>query len=269
MTSWTGRDAGSIGRQWTGARAASARPGGDGLRLAGAIVVCLACALSSRSVHAEESSWAFVGFSQDGIFAAVEMFGTRGDLESPYSMIRIIDTKANQFVGPPITTCVGQGCAPLKSAEASLKDVRSLNREKAREPLGRFHIDANLQGNRNSLSTRQRSSVEQGGGGLARESIRFRWLDADCTLVLQEVAAPNSKDGGASRMIDLRLQRPGSELVLQKDARIPQSRGAGIYSYELDSMITYGNTLLVVLRYTRPGPRGPEIAQMFVTAAGL
>jgi predicted secreted protein len=236
------------------------------------MAACLASALASRSVRAEESSWAFVGFSQDGSFAAVEMFGTRGDRESPYSTIRIIDTKANQFTGPPITTCVGQGCAELpKSAEPGLKEVRTWNRERAREALGRFRIDLNLQGTRNSLSTKQRMSVDQGQGtgGMAREAIQFRWLDADCTLVLQEVPAPNGKDGGASRMIDLRLQRGGTELVLQKDARIPQSRGTGIYSYEMDSMITYGTTLLVVLRYTRPGQRGPEIAQMFVTAAGL
>lgn len=224
-------------------------------------------AWSSPEAQAEESSWAFLGFSQEGGFAAVETFGMHGDRESPWSTIRIIDTKANQFAGLPVTTCVGQGCEAVKVPDASLKDVRAWNRDRARELLAKFHIDPSIQGQRNSLATKQRG-VDQ--TGLSREAIPFRWLDADCTLVLQEVPAPGGKDGsGRQRMIDLRLQRPGSDLVLQKDTHVPQSRGQGIQSYGMDSMITYGNTILVVLRYARLGPKGSEVSQMFVTAGGL
>lgn len=224
-------------------------------------------ASSSAEVRAEESSWAFLGFSQEGGFAAIELFGMHGDHELPWSTIRVIDTKANQFAGPAITTCVGQGCEPSKSPDPGLKEVRTWNREKARATLEKFHIDANIQGQRNSLATKQRG-VDQ--AGLSKESIEFRWLDANCTLVLQEVVAPNGKDGsGKQRMIDLRLQRPGSDLVLQKDTHVPQSRGQGIQSYGMDTMITYGNTILVVLRYARLGPKGSEVSQLFVTAAGL
>jgi predicted secreted protein len=232
-------------------------------------VACILVAASSTA-RAEESSWAFLGFSQEGGFAGVEIFGMHGERESPYSMIRVIDTRANQFIGPPISTCVGQGCEAPKTPDPSLKDVRAWNREKAKEALAKYHIDANLQGQRNSLTTKQRV-VDQASGGMARESIQFRWLDADCVLVLQEVPASNGRDSGAGRprMIDLRLQRPGSDMILQKDNRIPQSRGAGIHAYEMDSMMTYGNTIVVVLRYSRPGHPGAETSQMFVTAAGL
>jgi len=37
----------------------------------------------------------------------------------------------------------------------------------------------------------------------------------------------------------------------------------------MDSMITYDNTILVVLRYARLGPKGSEVPQMFITAGGL
>jgi predicted secreted protein len=232
-----------------------------------AMTAFLLTALSSSPLHAEESSWAFWGFSPDGGFAAVELFGTRGDGESPWSTFRIIDMKANQFAGSPITTCVGQGCESVKVSDPSLKDVRGWNRDRARETLAKYNIDSNIQGQRNSLVTKQRG-VDQ--GGLSRETIQFRWLNADCTLVLQEVPAPNGKDGsGGQRMIDLRLQRPGSDLVLQKDTHVPQSRGKGVQSYGMDSMITYGNTILVVLRYARLGAKGTDLSQMFVTAAGL
>lgn len=231
------------------------------------LVALVLAASSSADVRAEESSWAFLGFSQEGGFAAVETFGMRGDRELPWSTIRIIDTKANQFAGLPVTTCVGQGCDPVKAPDPGLKEVRVWNREKARDLLAKFHIDSNIQGQRNSLATKQRGVDES---GLSREAIQFRWLDANCTLVLQEVVAPNGRDGsGRQRMIDLRLQRPGSDLVLQKDTHVPHSRGQGIQSYGMDTMITYGNNILVVLRFARLGPKGSEISQLFVTAGGL
>jgi len=224
-------------------------------------------ASSSTTAQAEESSWAFLGFSQDGAFAAVEIFGMHADRESPWSTIRIIDTRANQFAGPPVTTCVGQGCGVVKVQDPSLKDVRGWNRDRAREILAQYHIDATIQGQRNSLATKERG-VDP--GGLSREAIRFQWLGADCTLVLQEVPAPNGKDGsGRQRMIDLRLQRPGSELVLQKDTHVPLSRGKGVQSYGMDSMITYGNTILVVVRYAQLGPKGGDVSQLFISAGAL
>ena len=146
--------------------------------------------------------------------------------------------------------------------------MRASNRDKSKELLAKYHIDPNLQGQRNSLATKQRG-VDQ--GGMARETIQFRWLNTDCTLVLQELPAPKAKEAGSARqrMIDLRLQRPGSDLVLQKDTHVPQSRGHGIESYGMDSMITYGNTIVVALRYARLGPKGADVSQMFVTAGGL
>lgn len=232
------------------------------------MMVFILVASASTKVQAEESSWAFLGFSPEGGFAAIELFGMHGDREMPWSTIRVIDTKANQFVGPPVTTCVGQGCEAVKAPDPSLKDVRAWNREKARGTLEKYHVDANIQGQHNSLATKQRG-VDQ--AGLSKEAIEFRWLDANCTLVLQELVAPNGKDGsGRQRMIDLRLQRPGADLVLQKDTHVPQSRGQGIQSYGMDSMITYGNTILVVLRYARLAPKGgADVSQLFVTASGL
>ena len=226
--------------------------------------------LSSRRVHAtEESEWAFLGFSLEGDYAAVESFGVHEDGGSAYSMIRIIDTKANRFASPPISTCVGQGCEASKNQNPTTKEARTLNRLKAKESLVRFRIEPNLQGERIRLSAKQRTSANQaaGVGGMAQESAQFRWRNVDWTLVLQETPAPSGTSGehGTPRMIDLRLQRSGAEAILQRDSSIPKSRGAGIYSYELDTVITYGSSLFVVLRYARPGHQGPDVSQMFVT----
>jgi predicted secreted protein len=236
-----------------------------------AIMAFLLPLLSGQTARAaEESSWAFLGFSPDGSYAAVETFGVHEDGGSPYSMIRIIDTKANRFAGPAITTCIGQGCEDPKNPSPTMKEARTRNRLRAKEALARFAIDANLQGERPKLSARQRISAAQGSGGagMAQEQAQFRWQGADCTLVLQEVPASDGAGGGdkSPRMIDLRLQRNGTELVLQSDTSIPKSRGAGIYSYELDGVVTYGGSLLVVLRHTRPGHPGPLTSQMFITA---
>jgi predicted secreted protein len=236
-----------------------------------AIMAFFLTLLSSQQVRAtEESAWAFLGFSEAGDYAAVEIFGVHEDGGSAYSMIRIIDTKANRFAVPPITTCVGQGCEDPKNPYPTTKEARTRNRLKAQEPLARFRIDVNFQGEWTKLSAKQRTSMDQGSGvgGTAQEIVQFKWLNTDLTLMLQEIPAPNGKDGGFGppRMIDLRLQRYGAEITLQRDSSIPKSRGAGIYSYELDTVITHKNSLLVVVRHTRPGHQGPTISQMFVTA---
>jgi predicted secreted protein len=239
-----------------------------------AIVAFLFAVLSGHQVRAgEESSWALLGFSEDGAYAAVEVFGGSANGASPFSMIRIIDTKANQFAAPPITTCVGQGCEAPKTASPTQKEVRTLNRQKAKETLARFRIDVNAQGERSKLSAKQRTSGDHDpeGRGLARETAQFRWLGANWTLVLQEVPIPGGGEGGheRARMIDLRAQRDGTEIILQKDRTLPKSRGAGIYWYDLDTVITYKNSLLVVLRHARPGRQGPDVTQLFVTAGAI
>lgn len=239
--------------------------------LAALVLTVLLTVLSDRPARAnEESSWAFIGFSVDGAYAAVEIFGTHGDGDAPYSMIRVIDTRSNQFTTPPITACAGAGCEGAKAAGASLRDVRAQNRLQAKEALDRHHVDLSLQGERTKLSSRQGALLGQGGpAGVAQEAAPFRWEDAECLLQLYAVPAPSGAERGqpAPRMIDLRLHRAGAELVLQKDKSIPKSRGAGIYAYELDTVITYRTSLLVVLRHTRPSPHGPVVSQMFVTTA--
>ena len=239
-------------------------------RCSTSIIAFVLTALASQRVRAtQESEWAFLGFSLDGDYAAVEIFGVHEDGGSPYSVIRIIDTKANRFTLPPITTCIGQGCEDPRSPHPTMKEVRTRNRLKAKESLVRYRIEPNLQGERTKLSAKQRTSTNQGSGvaGLAQETAQFRWLNSDWTLMLQETPAPGGTDGGSGRprMIDLRLQRYGAEVTLQRDASVPKSRGAGIYSYELDTVLTYGSSLVVVLRFARPGRQGPEVSQLFVT----
>jgi predicted secreted protein len=267
-----GQDAGSAQRWPANMKTSTSN---DKRRLGAVLVAFLLTVLSSRQVRAtEESAWAFLGFSDDGDYAAVEIFGVHGD-ESPHSTIRIINTKANQFVGPPISTCMGrgQGCEDAKNPNATQKEARTRNRLKAKEALASHRIDANLQGEWTKLSAKQRSIVDQGSGddGMAIETIPLRWQGVDWNLVLQEVPAPGGKNAGYGqpRMIDLRLQKNGNEFSLQKDRAIPRSRGTGIYSYGLDTAITYRNTLLVVLRYARPGRDGSEITQLFVTAGAM
>jgi predicted secreted protein len=246
-------------------------PSSDKLRRGAAAVAFFLMVGSSQQVRAtEESEWAFLGFSAEGDYAAVELFGVHDDGASPFSLIRIIDIKANRFAEAPIWTCIGPGCEEPKNASPTTKEARTRNRQKARDALARFRIDANVQGERTKLSAKQRTSANQASGaaGMAQETAQFRWMNTEWTLVLQEVPAPKGADGGhgTPRMLDLRLQRNGNELTLQKDRSIPKSRGVGIYAYELDTVLTYRSSLLVVVRHMQAGHEGPDTSQMFITA---
>jgi hypothetical protein len=66
-------------------------------------------------------------------------------------------------------------------------------------------------------------------------------------------------------MFDLRLHGGGIEKVLQKDTRLPRSRGA-VYAYDLGSVWTYRTSLVVVVSYLAPGFESQERNVLLVTA---
>ncbi len=217
---------------------------------------------------AEESGWACLGFSDAGDHVAVEVFDVREDTGAAHSTIRVIDVKANRFAAPAVITCIGKGCEDPGSSAPTAKEARLRNHQKAKSTLAQFGIGEDLRGQRNLLSAKSRTAQGDGSDGkdMALETAQFAWLGGFSSLVLREVKAPGASQGKhIPRMIDLRLQRAGAEVVLQKDDSIPKSRGAGVYAYELEAAITYKNSLLVVLRYTRPGQKGEEVSQLFVT----
>jgi predicted secreted protein len=240
------------------------RPCGPGV--VALVVTFLLTALSvGQARAAEESGWACLGFSDAGDHVAVETFGVREDTGAAFSTIRVIDVKANRFAAPAVTTCIGKGCEESKDPAPTAKEARTRNHQKARSTLAQFGIGENLHGERSLLSAKSRTVQNPGSGAkeLVLETAQFPWLGVYSNLVLRELAASQGKN--PPRMIDLRLQRSGTEVILQKDESIPKSRGTGISSYELEAVTTYKNSLLVVLRFVRPGHQGEEASQLFVT----
>ncbi len=217
---------------------------------------------------AEESGWACLGFSEAGDHVAVEVFGVREDTDAAYSTIRVVDVKTNRFAAPAVTTCIGKGCEDPGGSSPTAKEARTRNHQKAKSTMAQFGIGEDLRGERSLLSAKSRTVQGEGSDAkdMAIESAQFPWLGAYANLVLREVKAPGASQGKhTARMIDLRLQRAGAEVILQKDDSIPKSRGTGIHSYGLEAVVTHKNSLLVVLRYARAGQKGEEVSQLFVT----
>lgn len=225
--------------------------------------------LLAASLHAdEESGWACLGFSDSGDHVAVEWFGAHGDSGAAYSTIRVIDVKANRFVTPAIRTCIGKGCEAPHGPAPTVTEARVRNRQNAKSTLAQFGLAGNLRGERLLFSGRSRTMPDRTprARATALESAQFTWMGTPCALVLRELQAPGAQAGRhAARMIDLRLQRPGLEVVLQTDEHLPKSRGATVDAYELEAVLVHGRALLVVIRYTQPGRRGPEASQLFVS----
>jgi predicted secreted protein len=260
-------------RSVSGVPSFPSRPGSRarGLGLLSLASICLTMFFGSSSWATEASSWDVVGFSADGSHVAVDIHGWHDGCGCPYSSIRILQTKTNRFVDSSVETTIEDGSQQAGSAGASEEEARKRNRLKAMKLLARYHIDDRLPGDRPKLSDRRRvpaDRVRSQPALMARESVRFRWRDSDFTLVLQEVAAPNGEDEGYGRprMLDLRLKRDGKETLLQKDRRLPTSRGLGVYVYNLVAVVTYETAIMVVVSYAKPGYEGPDTSQLFIAA---
>lgn len=236
---------------------------------AAVLVTFLLTTLLAPALRAdEESGWACLGFSDSGDYVAVERFGVHEDSGAAYSMIRVIDVKANRFATPEITTCVGKGCEAPQGSAPTTQEARARNRQNAKSTLAQFGLGDSLRGERLLLSARNRTIPDRGSreGATAAESAQFTWMGINCALMLRELPAPGAPGGKhAPRMIDVRLERGGLELVLQKDEHLPKSRGAGVYAYELEAVLAHKGSLLVVLRYSMPARQGAEVSQLFVT----
>ena len=236
-------------------------------RLVVAATLVLIASAGRRAYAGDGGNWRILGFSEDGRYVSWERAGIEDGSECAYSDIYILDVARNRYAVPAISVILARD-PDARVAAPSEEHARRINLTKAKALLKKFGIDSRFRAERRELQNRRR--VPPGYSDhehMARTTAQLAWRDTDWTLVLQEVGDKRRGDEGMGplRMFDLRLHGGGIEKVLQKDTRLPRSRGA-VYAYDLGSVWTYRTSLVVVVSYLAPGFESQERNVLLVTA---
>lgn len=207
----------------------------------------LLCALAGAGGAADASMFAIVGFSDDGAYVAFERYGTHDGSAFPYSEIFFVNTRENSYAAKPVRVC-------LDDTEASEQDARDSVRAVAAVTMTRLGIIAGNTGTE-LVRAERRDTV-----------CSFSWLDSSCTVRVHAIPAGDRtcwRDERAALM-QLRMTIGSVTVDLQKDTRIPSSRGCP-FEYWIAGVVGYRDRIAVIVSYFTAGYEGPDTRQIIVT----
>ena len=217
----------------------------------------------------------FIGFSPDGKYLAFEQYGTGDGSGYPFARIYFVETAKNAVAGQPFEVMIN---SERSSEEAARRRARQLAAKRMRD----FKIE---RGNTGKLLVAQLATdrtKEKSPDGAPGDPQKVRFNDL-IDLTDQEPffelrlkperaasAACQGEDFSAYKFeLTLAYVRDGiddpkSVKILQKDARLPASRGC-VLAYQIERVYSYKNKLAVFLRLAKPGYEGPDKDYMAVT----
>lgn len=225
----------------------------------------------TTAAHAGDASRiAPVGFSANGSYYAFVEYGTGDGSGLPYAKGFVVDVKKNAFVKTAVV--------PLESvpteAGAIKKAIAGLNLKTygitAGAILGETLLSRPLTDKSQYTSTTFiNGPFPEGGAGPTYR--RYDILVAETPTPAAADAFCDAFGGQGNNLVKVTLKGEdfqGSgvlEAVLQDDKTLPKSRECAS-EYKVSQVILNGESLVVFLRYSRPGFEGPDHRHLVVTA---
>jgi predicted secreted protein len=204
----------------------------------------------------------FWGFSSDGKTAAFEQYGERDGSGFPFSTLTVLDVQRNAFIAST--------SSELETEMAKLPAVRLQSAKKLEGKIKGAGIKRGLMG----TLVYQKGQSEGFTYPLLSEALpnqaQFTWNGKTYTLELtpQLISKPTSRciafKEYALSLLELKLSSGSSTRTLQKDSKLPASRGC-VYDYGISRVYAYRSSLVVFVRTLAPGFEGPDLAWLAVT----
>jgi predicted secreted protein len=209
-----------------------------------------------------------LGFSENGQYYAFAQIGIHDGSGFPYAEVAVVDVAKNDLVA------VQRAEIPTNSG-ASAEDA--LKKALAGIGLARFGIKKEQEPGTDLLWREPTDSASgppyrftftsMGHGPALAEQPEYEVLVEESKTAVP-ADQPLCADLGGPRLLKLSLvgreRSNGAVLVLQADKRLPKSRACPL-GYQVRGVTEYGEGLVVVLAYTRPGFEGPDTRYMVVT----
>lgn len=210
-----------------------------------------------------------LGFSSDGCFYAFEEYGVFAGSGAPYSYIFILDVDNNDYAEKPLRL---QGS---EDQTESLEKIRAANLSSATPHLERYGIDA---ANRGELllyhpitdltgkDTRQDISVADRRVKFVEKDFSTHDVFTKYEIILRHISTDKRcpLSNKPAQMFQLSLATAEDEKILQKDSRLPASRGC-VLCYRIERVVSYRQKVVVFLHTWIPGFEGFSIRYLAVS----
>jgi predicted secreted protein len=191
------------------------------------------------------SKYEFMGFSKDLRYCAFETYGIQDGSGFPYSEIYIINVDKNAYQTKPYQYC--------NDEDTNIDKTRKVVLKMAVPFLKKYGIEKSQQG---TLLFNKPKNLQ---------SCNFKIKNKKCSLKLleRELDDPTT-DFVIEKIFELQLIVDGKMTILQKDSKLPESRGCP-YKYRLLSAYYHTNKIAVFVEYDDYGFEGPNVRQLLVT----
>lgn len=227
------------------------------------LVVLWTILLGMTWAEANTSRFHLIGLSEDGKFVACEVYGFEEATGNPYVAITLINTEKNSYAAPTVLVRGEQEVA----GRDMVADVRRSAAKQAAAVLQSLHIKPGYTGigvDPSSHSDTTRSLLT------ARLAKNLPERQVDLTLRPLAMKAEQKICESDTKGLELMMSTKGDKgnattTVLQKDTKIPVSRGCPV-SYRIDDVVfsEHGH-IIVVLSYMDAVPGGPNLEYLVVT----
>lgn len=214
-------------------------------------MILLSVCASSPIFAGDTAQFEFLGFSPDGRYAAFEMEGVQDGSGFPYAEFYVLNVEKNDYAQKPV---LKRWPAQEEEGGLTLPEVkREWNKIKA-PVMRKWNVQTRVQGDRVSLEP-----LQAGQWRFAHQGRMYELFLA--ALVVEK----NCYEMGLNaEILDLRIRREKKETVLQKDSRLPKSRGCAS-GYEISHVFVFQGFVAVAVSFRRPGFEGPDGRWMMIT----
>lgn len=239
------------------------------------LALCLSAALLPGGAQAAFAARMDVlGFSKDGRWFVFEEYGVQDGSGAPFSRVYVIDVDRNGWKpGTPIVEM------PRENGDTypSLASVRSKARARVAAKLGRIDVHPS---NGHLMLKRTATDLGADAHPISNHEARFRlWYNFGNAYLLRireraASAAPCGMGPTQPNIFTLRVtsETTGAARVLQRDARLPKSRGcalgygiAGVWLWFSDTNRQGPAKIVVIMHVKAAGFEGHDIRFMAVS----
>ena len=219
----------------------------------------LVCAQVAFAGDASELK--IIGFSKEGKHLAFEVSGVQDGSGIPYREVYFVDVEQNDYLTSPMRFRGREGDGQ------SLGALRKQSEVEIAELLQLYRIDRDVQGQ--TLVYHPLSDLT-GDGCHVRFSVfpgvfpppsRYKY-----ELFLEQKPTGDTCYELEAKIFTLKLRQGEMTKILQKDTRLPASRGC-VYRYRIERVVMFERRIAVFLNIFQPGFEGPAIRHMVVTGS--
>lgn len=218
---------------------------GENVRIILIFISLLLFVFSNLIFAGDVSQCEFKGFSKDLKYCAFETYGIQDGSGFPYCEIYIINVDRNAYQIKPFEYC--------NYDNNDLVKTRKVVMDMSMPFFEKYGVDDSQKGV--LIFNNPKDSY----------SCNFQVGNKKCSLKLLEKELDDpTTDFVREKIFELQLTVDGKTTILQRDSKLPESRGCP-YKYRLLSAYYHTNKIAVFVEYEDYGFEGPNLRQLLVT----